>query len=880
VTSLFDPEATRAFLVALHSGTIGLRWLGCRDNGKMTGRVFPVGDIAAAVAFVGQLATRPNPPASIYARVTPLLHTPPRGQRGLAEDSAAFPGLWADFDIAGPGHKTDGLPLPLPPDEDAVRAIIAEAGWPQSTVEVWTGGGLHAYVLLDQPPAVTPETFANVKALSEGWQRALVDAAARLGFHYGNVGDLARLMRVPGTVNRKVPDDPQPVRLERVDGPRYRPDQLTATMPAAPAAAPPPRRERPAPTGNAPHDFMVGVGVFDRGPGPFDALAETARWADLFEPVGWSFVGAERDGAELWKRPGATSEYSARCGRNGVPTAVVWSTDAGLPSGPGQKLTMGKLLAHLHFGGDESAAARDLLAAAAGDLTAGPARGLPPDVLSHIAARCLSASPSAGTHGQNRQNPVTDPLVPGSVDSVTASEGSWVEEPLPLGETPPPLPTDALGHVLGPLVDAIAVAYEVPSDLAVNLALPMITTAIAGRWTVQITSDWQETLALATLSGLASGERKSPVQRTLAAPLRAHEQRAQQAASFRISRQAAERKIAEDRAEKLRKTAVSSGTVEDREHYVDACLRLQDLVVEPLPRWLVDDATPEALAGLLAAHGAVGAVSAEPGMFSILAGRYSNGPNVEVVLKATSGDPFVVDRVGRDPVRVDRPALSLSMCVQPGRLGELGGSEKAFRASGLLARLQYVLPAPRVGTRSTESGEVPQAVQDVWAAHLEKLLTADPAHPVVTLDPDAREVLDEHRRWLEPQLDPRGGQLAGIADWGSKLPGTIARIAAALALLADPTRATIDADTMRDAVRVGEAYIPHALAAFGVIHASDDRLDRARQVLAWLRKNGQPTVKLRDLHRALQGRAWVDSADDVRAAVAVLGVARIPPSLT
>jgi hypothetical protein len=242
-----------------------------------------------------------------------------------------------------------------------------------------------------------------------------------------------------------------------------------------------------------------------------------------------------------------------------------------------------------------------------------------------------------------------------------------------------------------------------------------------------------------------------------------------------------------------------------------------------------------------------------------------------VVLKATSGDPFVVDRVGREPLRVDRPALSISMCVQPGRLGELGGREKAFRASGLLARLLYALPAPRVGTRTTESPEVPQNLLDAWSASLGKLLTATPVRPVLTLDPDALAVLNGHRAWLEPQLDPCGGQLAGIGDWGSKLPGTIARIAGALALLADPNRTSIDVTTMQNAVALGEGYIGHALAAFAAIHAPDDRLERARQTLAWLRKHGSPVVTLRDIHRALQGRAWVDSADDVRGALAVLG---------
>ena len=44
-------------------------------------------------------------------------------------------------------------------------------------------------------------------------------------------------------------------------------------------------------------------------------------------------------------------------------------------------------------------------------------------------------------------------------------------------------------------------------------------------------------------------------------------------------------------------------------------------MVPPLPRWLVDDATPEALAGLLAAYGRIALLSPEGDVFDQMAGR-------------------------------------------------------------------------------------------------------------------------------------------------------------------------------------------------------------------------------------------------------------------
>lgn len=474
-------------------------------------------------------------------------------------------------------------------------------------------------------------------------------------------------------------------------------------------------------------------------------------------------------------------------------------------------------------------------------------------------------------HTQNPQNPPAGPSDRDSEDFGYAFGDPWNEDPTPLGRDPEPLPTDACGDVLGPMADAMAEAYQVPADLAVNLALPIITTAAAGRRMIRITPDWSETVALATLSALASGERKSPVQRELARPLADHERAAITEARPRIARNQAERKIAEDRAENLRKTAVKSGTALDAEMYAAACENLAEMPTEHAPRWLVDDITPEAIAQRLAEHGSIGAVSAEPGLFAILAGRYSSGsPNVENVLKATSGDPITVDRMGRDTIHVDNPCLSVSMCIQPGRLPELGARGSVFRNSGLLARLLYGLPAPRVGTRSISPKPVPQDVLASWGTHVTKLVSADKLAPELAVDPAALDCLNEFRTRLEPTLHPHHGRLAGIADWGSKLPGTVARIAAALDLLSDPYCTSISETTMAAAVRLGQAYTSHAQAAFSVIHSADDRVTQAREVLGWLRRRAEPTVSLREIHQSMRGRAWIESTDDLRAPLAVL----------
>jgi hypothetical protein len=119
-------------------------------------------------------------------------------------------------------------------------------------------------------------------------------------------------------------------------------------------------------------------------------LADYAEWSDIFTPAGWTFVKTERSGTQLWLRPGGTaSEYSARAFAHNV---VVHSQDAGLPTGAGHRLTKARLFAHLWHGGNQTAAAHDLIAASQGHTCTQAAASLPQTVLAGI--RDLAPAPA------------------------------------------------------------------------------------------------------------------------------------------------------------------------------------------------------------------------------------------------------------------------------------------------------------------------------------------------------------------------------------------------------------------------------------------------------------------------------------------------------
>ncbi|MEV6526870.1 phage/plasmid primase, P4 family [Longispora sp. NPDC051575] len=376
---MFALDEVQAWLELLHGDSPGLVHV-C-GTGAWTGKTFSPDRLDEAAAYAAQLDAEGRP--GVYARMTTVTRPPGRGERGGADLSASLPALWADLDIAGPGHKVAADALPLPPNETAARSIITTSGLPDPSLWVHSGGGLYPIWYLSAAHVVDGD-LDRLSALSQRWQHIIGASATRLGWNYGTgVGDLARVLRIPGSTNRKTDTD-RPCRIVEADGTAFEladlyaaADAIELPAPVRPIVAPAPPRAR-----DLSARFRAPGGTL----GPFDALAEHATWSDILGPAGWSLVARERDGAELWKRPGdSASEYSARAGHNGVPSLVVHSDAAGLPSGPGQRLTMGRTFAHLHHRGDEQAAARDLAAAAAGTAGASPvALALPAAVLAAV----------------------------------------------------------------------------------------------------------------------------------------------------------------------------------------------------------------------------------------------------------------------------------------------------------------------------------------------------------------------------------------------------------------------------------------------------------------------------------------------------------------
>jgi replicative DNA helicase len=373
--------------------------------------------------------------------------------------------------------------------------------------------------------------------------------------------------------------------------------------------------------------------------------------------------------------------------------------------------------------------------------------------------------------------------------------------------------------------------------------------------------------------------RKSSVFSALTRPVADFEHQQAAAALPSITETATLRRIADQGAAQAEAAASKAPADQQEERQAEAIARAAEaanLIVPPVPRWLVDDATPEALAGLLATYGRIALLSPEGDVFDQMAGRYNQqaGPNLGVYLKGHAGDLLKVDRRGRPPEYVQRPCLTIGLTVQPEVLQGLAG-RPGFRGRGLLARFLYSLPESLVGRRQAGAPPAPQAVIDRYTFELQALAASltTPASDnptVLTLDPQAGELLLAFERDLEPRLAADRGDLAHLAGWAAKLAGATCRIAGLLHLashLRDGWTRPISPDTFAAAIRLADYLVEHAQAVFDLMGA-DSRVDDARWLLDWIGRTNPVQFSRRDAHQAARGR--FRKATDLEPALSLL----------
>jgi hypothetical protein len=225
--------------------------------------------------------------------------------------------------------------------------------------------------------------------------------------------------------------------------------------------------------------------------------------------------------------------------------------------------------------------------------------------------------------------------------------------------------------------------------------------------------------------------------------------------------------------------------VDEREQLVSTAIALaqtaESVTVPAKPQLLADGTTAETVTSRMAEQGGRIAVMSAEG--DIFAGRYSGKPNMGVFLNGHAGDRLKVDRQTREEY-IEHPALTMGLCAQPQVLDDIGGQD-GFKGRGLLSRFLYSVPESLVGRRKIEPDPIPEPVRETYRRNVLDLTLflaewTDPA--LIQLTPEAVAALKAFQARVEPMLEARGGIMGQIGDWGGKLVGATARVAALLHL--------------------------------------------------------------------------------------------------
>ncbi|ORB36284.1 YfjI family protein [Mycobacterium persicum] len=405
-------------------------------------------------------------------------------------------------------------------------------------------------------------------------------------------------------------------------------------------------------------------------------------------------------------------------------------------------------------------------------------------------------------------------------------------DPLPLTVTKlPPFPVHALPAVMTDMVTGVARELGVDPAMTAAFALGAVSGALGGRVVVQVYGNWFENCVSYIAVVAESGDRKSPAfSAMLGSPLGA------------VERQ-------------LTDNCWVSTYAEVDPHGPDG-LPVITLVGEPefvgpAPRLIASDTTTEQLAVLMADNGERMIVAdAEGDVFDTLAGRYSALPNLTLYLQGYSREYVRVDRVGRAPVSLDHPALTLCLGTQPAVWHAVMANPR-FAGKGLVARIEAAFPEPRKertrrlealppSERADVGAPVDPAVAEAYRAMIAELALGmfDANTKTAKLTEDAQQRMRQHTAEVDTRTLDDGDMGGRLARWGAKCSGRVVRRALHLHMAehgVKGARLLIERETIERAIEIEEWFITNAKEAYGLADTGDDvDAEDLRAFVGWL----------------------------------------------
>ncbi len=442
------------------------------------------------------------------------------------------------------------------------------------------------------------------------------------------------------------------------------------------------------------------------------------------------------------------------------------------------------------------------------------------------------------------------------------------DKPIPFDKQElPPFPIDALPQTIKDYVVAVSESTQTPIDMSATASLGVLALCVQGKYQIQGKPDWIEPLNLYTVVVADPSERKSAIIKHMTKPIDSFEASFNQSNAANLNFNRAQKRILERRQRALEESAAKGKY--DKQAMDELTKELAEFKeMKPL-RLYVDDVTTEKLITVLSeCDGKTAIISTEGGIFEMLSGLYSKNVNIDVMLKAYSGDCIRVDRIGRVSESIMSPTLTVLLTVQHNVLSGMM-SNNTFRGRGLTARFLYCMPKSIVGERRYRTEAIPTEVKDRYSFLIHDLLkeqTKNNIPNIITLSTKADELLESFSNEVESKLK---NEYSDIGDWAGKLVGTVLRIAGILYrastirddfLKDDEEPLVVDESTMKNAIAIGRYFTEHAISAFSTM-CVDTITNQSKRVLTAIKKDNLSEFTRRDIMRKCR---FLKTAEDVQ----------------
>lgn len=558
-------------------------------------------------------------------------------RRGEAADVCAIPALWIDLDVAGPAHTSGALPPTL---EDALSLVN---GFPlPPSVLVDSGHGLHAYWLLRELWVLKDEGERRAaQELLRRFQATIQARARERGWNLDTTSDLARVLRVPGTANRKLPHKPVPVRvLEAHPDRRYNPSDFERYL----------------------LDTAISAGLENKS--HFERVSEVSD--------DYSFIPAS---AELildrcpWLRHCVDDAATLPEPEWYAMLSVVGRCENG------EELAHRFSAPYPRYRPEETRAKLEHALRDAGPVT----------------CERVEREFGAWCQGCRYRGRIRSPIVLGMRREIK-----------PLLLPVEPFPTEALPRILRRFVEEGARAFECPPDYLALPALALAGAAIGSSRVLELKPGWQEGPRFYAVIVGDPGQKKTPILAAVCEPFHLLQQtmaeryeeaeREYQSELGRHELELARWEEAVRRAAKKDGPDPGDKPKEPKKPVMASCYTT-NVTVEALALLLRDN--PRGLAILPDE-----ATAWVRSLNQYKAG--GKGADRDFYLSLWSGKPVKVDRRSlKEPIFVPHPCASLVGAIPPDLLGEL--TDEQGREDGFIHRVLFVYPDPKPGAWTEES---------------------------------------------------------------------------------------------------------------------------------------------------------------------------------